>query len=156
MCWSTEWLWNTKLLLQAACYTTQISLLGLASFIWFPGFLLWPYVVARVYIYCVSLAIHISIFYWEVMKCIYHKCTAYHCLMKIKIESSQEINKDSFITRTLWEHHFFYLFSINNKHSYKFPSYFRKQSLLNAKPKSGAPVGMWTQGRVHTKFWQPP
>ena len=27
------------------------------------------------------------------------------------------------------------LFSINNKHSYKFPSYFRKQSLLSAKPK---------------------
>ena len=21
---------------------------------------------------------------------------------------------------------------------------------------SGAPVGMWTWGRVHTKFWQPP
>ena len=21
---------------------------------------------------------------------------------------------------------------------------------------AGAPVGMWTLGRVHTKFWQPP
>jgi hypothetical protein len=21
---------------------------------------------------------------------------------------------------------------------------------------AGAPVGMWTWGRVHTKFWQPP
>ena len=40
--------------------------------------------------------------------------------------------------------HFFYVKQPINVESHMYDMY------------SGEPVGMWTQGRVHTKFWQSP